>query len=109
MLFNIQYIMLIKFLIAFFISDVSENALEMFGSESDPQPSLRQSSTPSQDRREHKSSTSAPETIETMKNSLDTVIPTQVCSLTQLSIQEYTISDTSQIILACIYYLVTQQ
>ncbi|KAM4555464.1 GDNF family receptor alpha-4 [Odontesthes bonariensis] len=61
-----------------------KNALEMFGSELDPQLSLRQSSTPSQDRRGHKSSTSAPETVETMKNSLDTVIPTQALGNEQL-------------------------
>ncbi|KAM9741782.1 GDNF family receptor alpha-4 [Menidia menidia] len=53
-----------------------KNALETFGSELD-HPSLRQSTTPRQDRRENRSSTSTPVTIEMMKNSLDTVGPTQ--------------------------------
>ncbi|KAM6923407.1 GDNF family receptor alpha-4 [Xenentodon cancila] len=54
-----------------------KNALVTFGSESDQQPTPRQSSTPSNSRRDNSSSTSPPQTIETMRNILDTVIPTQ--------------------------------
>ena len=57
---------------------VSENALMTFGSESDQQPTPGQISTTSKGRRENQSSTSQPETIETTRNLLDTVIPTQV-------------------------------
>ncbi|XP_042274181.1 GDNF family receptor alpha-4 [Thunnus maccoyii] len=55
------------------------NALMAFGSEPDQQPTLSQSSTPSPDHssRENKSSTSQPENLETMRNIMDTIIPTQ--------------------------------
>ncbi|XP_067455861.1 GDNF family receptor alpha-4 [Thunnus thynnus] len=55
------------------------NALMAFGSEPDQQPTLSQSSTPSPDHssRESKSSTSQPENLETMRNIMDTIIPTQ--------------------------------
>lgn len=52
----------------------------MFGRESDQQPTHSQYSTTSQGRRENSSTTSPPGTIETMRNILDTIIPTQVCS-----------------------------
>ncbi|TMS17085.1 GDNF family receptor alpha-4 [Larimichthys crocea] len=56
-----------------------QNALMMFGSESDQQPTLSQTSTPSPgySNTENRSTTSAQETIETMRNILDTIIPTQ--------------------------------
>ncbi|XP_033488522.1 GDNF family receptor alpha-4 [Epinephelus lanceolatus] len=55
------------------------NALVMFGSESDQQPTVSQSSTPSPSHSssENRSTASPPETIETMRNILDTIIPTQ--------------------------------
>lgn len=62
------------------ISNVSGNAFMMFGRESDQQPTHSQYSTTSQGRRENSSTTSPPGTIETMRNILDTIIPTQVCS-----------------------------
>ncbi|XP_004545862.1 GDNF family receptor alpha-4 isoform X1 [Maylandia zebra] len=54
------------------------NAFMMFGRESDQQPTHSQYSTTSQGRRENSSTTSPPGTIETMRNILDTIIPTQV-------------------------------
>lgn len=66
---------------------VSENALMMFGSESEQQPTPGASSTvgPSVSSRENRSTTSPQETIETMRNSLDGIIPTQVDTLIALS------------------------
>ncbi|KAK5864543.1 hypothetical protein PBY51_015780 [Eleginops maclovinus] len=56
-----------------------QNALITFGSESDEQPTVSQSSAPSPgySSRETRSTASPPETIETMRNILDTIIPTQ--------------------------------
>lgn len=61
---------------------VSENALMTFGSESDQQPTLSQTSTPGpgHSNRENRSTASPQQTIETMRNILDTIIPTQVRS-----------------------------
>lgn len=63
-----------------------ENALVTFGSETDPQPTLSQSGTTSpglsssSSSSTNRSTTSPQETIETMRNILDTIIPTQVGS-----------------------------
>ncbi|XP_026213029.1 GDNF family receptor alpha-4 [Anabas testudineus] len=55
------------------------NALLMFGRETGQQPTLSQSSTPSSSHsgRENRSGTSTQGTIETMRNSLNTIIPTE--------------------------------
>lgn len=71
-----------------------ENALVTFGSETDPQPTLSQSGTTSpglsiSSSSTNRSTTSPQETIETMRNILDTIIPTQVGSfLVVLSVQQ---------------------
>lgn len=71
------------------VSHVSGNALMMFGSESGQQPTLSQSSTPSPSSRDNRSTTSSPETAETMRNILEAVYPTQVCtSLFDFGIQQ---------------------
>ncbi|KAJ4946428.1 hypothetical protein JOQ06_024095 [Pogonophryne albipinna] len=56
-----------------------QNALMTFGSESDQQPTVSQASMPSpgSSSRETRSTASPQETIETMRNILDTIIPTQ--------------------------------
>lgn len=68
-----------------------------FGSETDPQPTLSQSGTTSpglsisssSSSSTNRSTTSPQETIETMRNILDTIIPTQVGSfLVVLSVQQ---------------------
>ncbi|XP_054647609.1 GDNF family receptor alpha-4 [Dunckerocampus dactyliophorus] len=55
------------------------NALRVFGSESEQQPTVGQSSTtsPNHGSKENRSTTSPPETVVTMRNILDTKIPTQ--------------------------------
>lgn len=74
-----------------------ENALVTFGSETDPQPTLSQSGTTSpglsisssSSSSTNRSTTSPQETIETMRNILDTIIPTQVGSfLVVLGVQQ---------------------
>ncbi|KAM9377430.1 GDNF family receptor alpha-4 [Pholidichthys leucotaenia] len=65
--------------LAYFTDNIClRNAIMMFGRESDQQPTLSQYSTPIQGRIENRSITSVPETIETMRNNLDKVIPTQI-------------------------------
>uniref|UniRef100_A0A1A8ITU9 GDNF family receptor alpha 4 n=2 Tax=Nothobranchius kuhntae TaxID=321403 RepID=A0A1A8ITU9_NOTKU len=65
--------------LGFFTDNIClQNALMMFETEPDQQSTLRQTSTPSHSRGENRSSTSQPETIETMSNILDAAIPTQV-------------------------------
>ncbi|KAF3694106.1 GDNF family receptor alpha-4 [Channa argus] len=58
------------------------NALVTFGRESGQQLTPSQSSTLSPSSRENRSNTFPPETIETMRNILNTIMPTQVTKLT---------------------------
>lgn len=80
---DITSLLTVVFFLFTVVPHVSENALMMFGSESDQQPTLSQTSTPSPgySSTENRSTTAAQETIETMRNILDTIIPTQVCCL----------------------------
>ncbi|KAM4585650.1 GDNF family receptor alpha-4 [Fundulus diaphanus] len=64
-----------RFLGYFTDNSCLKNALNMFGRESEQQTPL---STTTQSREESRSSTSQPQTIETMRNILEPVIPTQI-------------------------------
>ncbi|XP_056295434.1 GDNF family receptor alpha-4 [Pseudoliparis swirei] len=72
------------------------NALMAFGSESDQQPTVSQSSSPGpgHSSRENRSTASPPDTIETMKNILDTIIPTQALG-NELLVGQSTLSSNS--------------
>lgn len=70
---------------------VSENALMTFGTESDQQRTPSQASTlsPSLSSRETRSTTLPQESIETARNILDSIIPTQVSSNSNLEHLEH--------------------
>ncbi|XP_074530203.1 GDNF family receptor alpha-4 [Halichoeres trimaculatus] len=67
--------------LGFFIDNIClRNALMAFGSESDQQPSVSQPTTPrptTPSSRENRNTTSPRETLETMRNIIDAIIPTQ--------------------------------
>ncbi|XP_040030962.2 GDNF family receptor alpha-4 [Gasterosteus aculeatus] len=72
------------------------NALMAFGSESDQLPTVIQSGTPvpSPGSREHRNTASPPDSIETMKNILDSIIPTQALG-NELLVGQSTLSSNS--------------
>ncbi|XP_053284346.1 GDNF family receptor alpha-4 [Pleuronectes platessa] len=72
------------------------NALVTFGSESEPQPTLSQPSTPGPglSSTENRSTTSPPQTVETVRNLLDTFIPTQALG-NELLVGQATLSPNS--------------